>query len=311
MDFCVVIPAYNTARTLARAVQSALGQTCPPAEIVVVDDGSTDDIAAVIGRYLGRVRYIPTPHRGLPAAARNRGIAETRAGLVAFLDADDWWYPRHLECAGKVLARRPAAGICYGNFEIVDDRRGVIRRVRTRAVDGDGYNALRLYNFICTSTVVVRRACLDRLGMFSEAEALAGLEDWELWLRIARHYPLVHMSEALVAYQVHGSGGSLATGDRWFEGFQVMSCMILDQVDAGERRRVAGWHDFTQARWHLMRGRINEARRLMDRAIAEFPAVDRRWLFWLLTRGSWALQLPGGLRRRLGIATQPSATAVK
>lgn len=69
---------------------------------------------------------------------------------------------------------------------------------------------------------------------------------------------------------------------------------------------MGGWRDFTLARWHLMRGRINEARRLMEKAIGGFPAVNRRYLFWLLTRGSWAYRLPAALRQRLGIALRIS-----
>jgi glycosyltransferase involved in cell wall biosynthesis len=308
LDFCVVIPAYNAGRTLARAVESALKQTYPPSEIAVVDDGSTDEIGSVMEPYLGLVNYIRTPHRGLPAAARNRGIAETRAQYVAFLDADDWWYPSHLECARKSLANRPAAGLCYGNFKMLDEQGRVIRRVRSRSVGGTGYSALLTYNFICTSTVVVQRACLDRVGTFSEEmDFAAGCEDWELWLRIARHYPIVHVSKALVAYQVHESNGSLTNSERWFVGFEAMSRMILEQVDLGERRRVACWHDFGKARWHLARGHLDEARRLMDQSIRTFRAADRRLVFWLLTREKWALRLPPFVRYRLGIATRPDS----
>lgn len=304
MDFCVVIPTYNAAHTLEQAVESALHQTHLPAEIVVVDDGSTDETATLMSRYAGRIRYIRLPHCGLPAVARNRGIAETQAEFVAFLDADDWWYSHHLEAVRQAFTRRRTAGICYGNYVIVNKQGQRIRRVRSRAIDGDGFRALLLYGFIDTSTTVVRRACLEHVGLFSELEELAGCEDWELWLRIARHYPLVHVAEALVYYRVHDSNISLSSSDRWLRSFQAMRNLVIGQVDDRERACVIAWHDFFQARFHLKRGQMDEARRLIDKSLKEFPALDRRWLFWSLTRTKWALRLPDALRQRLGIAKQ-------
>lgn len=303
-----MIPTYNAARTLGRAIESALCQTLRPDEIVVVDDGSTDDTEAIMRPYLGRIRYVQIPHRGFPSAARNRGIAETCAGNIAFLDSDDWWYPGHLERTGQMLARRPRAGACYGNFEMRDEAGSLVRRVRARAVDGNGYLLLLRYNFFCTSTVVVPRACLERLGVFSESESLAGgCEDWELWLRIAKHYPIAHIPEALVAYRVHPPGGSLSTADRWFTSFQVMSRLILDHLQGKEKRRVAGWHDFVRARWYLAHGEMQEAHHMIRKSLSEFPALDRRLLFWLLMQRRLALRLPTRIRARLGIAIKREA----
>lgn len=277
-----------------------------------MDDGSTDDPVRVLSPYLRRVRYIPMVHRGLPAASRNRGIAATSAEYVAFLDADDWWYPRHIEAAERALSRYAEAGICYGDFAMVDQYGRTIRLKRVRAVNGDGYAALLRYDFICTSTVVVRRKCLERLGVFSEAQDLAaGCEDWELWLRIAKHFPLVHVPEPLVAYQMHSLDGSLGTGSRWLTSFEVMSRMILHQADTQMKSQIEGWHDFVRARWHLARGNMTEARDLMDKSLNETAVLDRRYLFWVLTRGTWASRLPTALRRRLGIARQATRLDTK
>jgi hypothetical protein len=99
--------------------------------------------------------------------------------------------------------------------------------------------------------------------------------------------------------------------DRWFKSFQALTRLIVEQAEAGERKRLAAWYEYLESRWYLARGNVTEARRLLDTSLGMFPAVDRRWLFWLLTRRSLALQLPSALRGRLGIATQLGGEVTK
>src|SRR4051794_5813716 len=106
----VVIPTYNYARFIERALVSVLGQTHRPAEVLVIDDGSTDETATVVDRYATRVRYLRQENSGV-SAARNAGVESSTGDLVAFLDADDEWVPNKLELQVEALTKRPEAGL--------------------------------------------------------------------------------------------------------------------------------------------------------------------------------------------------------
>jgi glycosyltransferase involved in cell wall biosynthesis len=115
-----VIPAFNRERTIGRAIESALAQTCPPIEVIVVDDGSTDNTAAAVAAYGDSVRYVHQPNAGA-SAARNRGVALANASWVAFLDSDDYWFEDHLErMAAAIVATAGAA--CFYFADTVTDR---------------------------------------------------------------------------------------------------------------------------------------------------------------------------------------------
>lgn len=111
----VVIPAYNAARYLAETLDSVLAQTLPPHEILLVDDGSTDDTPAVAARYAGRVTHVRQPNRGV-SAARNNGIGRATGNWIAFLDADDVWEPRFLERAAPVCCADPRPSLVFTDF---------------------------------------------------------------------------------------------------------------------------------------------------------------------------------------------------
>jgi glycosyltransferase involved in cell wall biosynthesis len=111
----VIIPTYNRAELISQAIDSVLAQTVPAHEIIVADDGSTDDTAAVVAAYGDRVRYLALPHRGQPAATRNAGIRAATGVLLAFLDSDDLFLPDKLARQIAALAQTPAAGVVYSN----------------------------------------------------------------------------------------------------------------------------------------------------------------------------------------------------
>jgi glycosyltransferase involved in cell wall biosynthesis len=199
----VVIPAYRAARTIAAAVGSALAQTCPPTEVVVVDDGSPDDIAGALVRYACRVTLIRQPNSGV-AAARNRGVAATRGDVVAFLDADDLWHPRKLELQLEALRDHPDLALLGtgtvtwpGTFPAFPARPE--RRLSVVPLD-----RLVVRNPFVTSSVVVRRTALARAGEFDPA--LHGPEDHDLWLRVAEHSAVANLDLPLTGYRdAHGS----------------------------------------------------------------------------------------------------------
>jgi GT2 family glycosyltransferase len=205
-----VITTYNYERYVAAAIESVLGQTVPPDEVVVVDDGSTDGTAAVVAGYAGRgVRYIHQANAGA-GAARNRGIRETRGELIAFLDADDCWLPDKLERQLAHLRRYPAVGLVTGDeWQVFGADRPPVREYRRPAHAARLYPRILIENLVGNpSLVLVRRACFAQVGEFDETLPLG--QDWEMWIRIARAYPIGVIDVPLIEFLQHD--GSLTAG---------------------------------------------------------------------------------------------------
>lgn len=193
--FSAVIPAHNAAATLGSAVRSVFSQTSQDFEVIVVDDGSTDDTLS-IARELQRdprVHVVSQPNLGL-AGARNTGIDHSRGRYVGFLDSDDLWMPSYLEVLGTALDSDPGAGFAYTDGWALDDETRRIRRTTTMArlrppahpptEAGDFLLCYVRANFIPAETLV-RRAVLDEVGAFDVT--LPAAEDYELWLRMLAH----------------------------------------------------------------------------------------------------------------------------
>jgi SAM-dependent methyltransferase len=202
----IVINAFNQAHFLSDAIESCLRQTVEIDEIIVVDDGSTDDTASVVARY-PNVRLIRQDNRGL-AAARNTGLAATDATYVTFLDADDLLLPAALELGIRQLSAQPQAAMVYGAHRMVDARKRPISGKIYIPVSGDAYlQFLRRGNFIgMHATVVYRREHLVALGGFDES--FPSCEDYELFLRIAKTRPIISHEQLVAEYRKHSQNMS-------------------------------------------------------------------------------------------------------
>jgi glycosyltransferase involved in cell wall biosynthesis len=200
----VVIPAYNHARYVAAAVDSALAQTLPPAEVIVVDDGSTDDTPSVLSSYGARICLIRQPNQGV-AAARNNGAAAGTGEWIAFLDADDAWLPRKLERQVACFAAKAEVGLVHCGVEEID----AAGRTLGSRLDGlEGQVAPELLQFRRAvilgggSGFVVRRAVFDELDGFDPR--LSTSADWDFFLRAACRCRVGFVPEVLLRYRLHG-----------------------------------------------------------------------------------------------------------
>jgi glycosyltransferase involved in cell wall biosynthesis len=203
----VIIATYNAAEYLIAAVESLLAQTSFPLEIFVIDDGSTDDTSAIMEGYGPPVRYIRQDNAGV-AAARNRGIAESRGRYVAFLDADDLWEPTKLE---RQLSALDCAGsscrACYTGYLAVTADLVPLRMHRTPCSGSMLSDLLTVGNVVGTpSTFLVEREVLLDRGGFDPA--LSTCADWDMWLRLATVTDFAYVDEPLVRYRVHGTNMS-------------------------------------------------------------------------------------------------------
>lgn len=205
----VIIPAYNQGHYLPIALESVVAQSYTSFEIVVVDDGSTDDTAAIAGQYGALVRYIYQENRGL-AGARNTGIRAARAPLVAFLDSDDAWEPDYLRRMTSLADAHPDADVFYCGVHYVDaDGKDTPQEGDNQVTPSDEmYQRLLRGNFLVPSTILARKEALCAAGLFDPA--FRRLQDWELWLRmLAAGRRFVGNPKRLVRYRLHQS--SLST----------------------------------------------------------------------------------------------------
>jgi glycosyltransferase involved in cell wall biosynthesis len=211
----VVVPAYDAAAYLPATLASALAQTHARHEIIVVDDGSTDDTLGTLAPFRSRIRYVRQENAG-PGAARNRGIAMACGDYIALLDADDTWLPETLAAQLDVFARHPESGLVACDGVMVDGdtvvwdhllRGPLARRIpATGELSGRFYRELIADNTITTpsQTLLARRA-VDDAGPIWTGEASI---DWEYHLRIAARHPITLHARPLVRYRYHASSAS-------------------------------------------------------------------------------------------------------
>ncbi len=197
----VIIPTFNRASVLDRAVASVLGQTFTDFELIVVDDGSTDETDRVLARSGARLRVHRQGNQGV-SAARNAGIRMARGKWIAFLDSDDCWLPEKLERQIAFFRDHPDAGICQTEEIWIRNGRRVNPKRRHRKPSGWIFiDALNLC-LVSPSAVMIDRALIDAAGGFDET--FPACEDYDLWLRIALHHPIHLIDEPLtVKYGGH------------------------------------------------------------------------------------------------------------
>jgi hypothetical protein len=192
----VIIPTYNRAKLLVEAVCSVLGQKgCPEGlEIIVVDDGSTDDTRASLAAVPGDIRYIRTGHSGV-SAARNVGISESGGQWIAFLDSDDLWLPGKLCAQMKFFSDHPESLLCQTAEIWIRNGRRVNPRKYHRKPAGYCFPLLLERCLVSPSAVVINRRLFDCIGLFDES--LPACEDYDLWLRAGCRFPIGLVEEPL------------------------------------------------------------------------------------------------------------------
>jgi glycosyltransferase involved in cell wall biosynthesis len=247
-------------------------------ESIVVDDGSTDDTAAVLARYADdpRVTVIRQENAG-QTVAKNRGLAAARGDVIGFCDADDVWRPGKLAAQLPRFAA-PGVGVVYGDFQFIDGDGAPIDTVRPRVYEGRVSGRLLADNFVHVPTALVRREAIDAAGGFDAALTM-GI-DWDLWLRLSVDWDFVYVPEILVDYRIWAGQMSHRTGERLDNALRIMDRFIADHPESirpAERRNAWAHTYVSRALWHAHEGRRNEAWADLRRAFAERPWDRRLW----------------------------------
>ena len=264
----VVIPAYNAARFIQDTLESALAQTYPHVEVIVVDDGSTDETVDILRGYGSRIRSIRQDNQGV-SVARNRGIAAARGELIAFLDADDVWLPEKLTLQVAEHAIHPEAGLITCGTYYIDEHGKVFdeRKPNDFRDRQHTFHAFLIRNMIYggPSTVVVPRRCLDAVGDFDAA--LPPTEDRDLWIRLAQRFIVRALDRPLSRYRLHPHNSHK----------NIERMMRSREMTIDRHRSSMGWLSFQKARSFVH----------ADAAGAYYDTDRRAPAFWHAVRAIW------------------------
>lgn len=300
----VVIPTYNRAAYISEAIESALNQTAPDLEIVVVDDGSTDNTAEIVGSYGHRVRYVRQANQER-AAARNTGIINASGQHIALLDSDDVWLPNHIAACGEALRRHPRAGVAYSRAVLVDEAGGLLTPMPAAMPSGDLLHRILSSCEIgaTSSSTLIRREVFESVGLFDEVRELSGSEDWVMWARIATRYEFVAVPEITAKLRVH-DGNTRGNAPR-MERSSLKALDVLFSV-YGTDVRLRGYEGLAHAAVYTLiainyygEGNMRRSRQFLRYALAACPSycLNLRWSFTLL-RTLLGSRLSFALRRR-------------
>jgi len=234
--FSVIIPTYNRADKLQRALAALAEQSCRDFEVLVCDDGSSDHTAAVVAAWQGHqpIRHLWEPNWGGPARPRNRGIQAARGTWLCFLDADDWWYPRKLE---RILPLTTSSDVIYHACDVYTPRGKQRGLKKSRQLLSPVFaDLLTGGNGLITSSVCVRRELLLEQGGFSEDKKFVAVEDYDLWLRLALQTErFAFVSDPLGAYWSDGENISGFT-EQYIAREMALADRYLGYLQGEERR---------------------------------------------------------------------------
>jgi glycosyltransferase involved in cell wall biosynthesis len=265
----VIIPTYNRANLVGKAIKSVLSQTYQDFEIIVIDDGSTDNTEEVIRSFKDKkVKYIKKykKNKGI-SVARNIGIKMARGKYIALLDSDDEWLPEKLDKQSKVLqSESPEVGVvCSWSYNI-DEKGNYISKRCLPKKGGYIYEDLLSTNPISVPTVLIRKECFNRVGLFDDL--LNAQEDWDMWIRIAKYYRFALIKVPLVKYRLHSNQISKNLGVKIITANRIL---VKHANELKKRPRVHSKHYFYIGNRLCHMGKTKEGRKYLIKAISLYP----------------------------------------
>jgi glycosyltransferase involved in cell wall biosynthesis len=289
----VVIPTYNYGKFIGEALKSVFEQTVQSFEIIVIDDGSTDDTKSIIESFGGKVRYFFQSQQG-PARARNKGIKESHGEYIAFLDADDLWLPTKLEKQIRLFQANPRLGMALTDNYLFDEA-GIYRdyvNKKEYLITGDVVANIFINSGVVTPTVMVRREVFDRVGLFEENLHIA--EDDNMWIRIAVEYEVDIVDESLAQIRDH-RGRTMRVSDKLIESveknIELLTTKYGQKVASRIQPLAARKYNqiyFSQGYGQFENGNYRDARTLFEKALKANPGNRKTMAYIIATHiPSW------------------------
>ena len=264
----IITPVYNGERYLSEAIDSALAQTYQNFELLIVNDGSTDNSAAIIKPFINdsRVIYIEQKNAGV-AAARNTAIKQASGKYIGFLDQDDLWLNTKLEVQVATLEQDANIALVHSRQDFIDSQGNKIDYDWVTGGAGFCFEDMFKKNRIAVLTVLIRKTIFDEMGLFNEH--LSGTDDYDMWLRVTLKYPIQYIDRALAFYRFHDSNISNNSFKMTVFELKTIDAILLEHPEARNRvgkstvkarlyglhHQLGGWYawrdqDFNQARKH-------------------------------------------------------------
>jgi glycosyltransferase involved in cell wall biosynthesis len=280
----IVIPTYNRARDLERALASVRVQSFSDWEALVVDNHSTDDTDAVVSRFGDpRITLHKIHNDGIIAASRNLGIQRARGDFVAFLDSDDWWTPRKLE--ESVAPLLDGADVVYHDLFSVQraGQKLFWRKARTRPLRSPVFDDLVSNGTaLTTSSVVMRRTVLQAIGGFTEDGPMVGMEDYDAWLRASQITERFVRIQGPLGYYWEG-GGNTSSAERTLGLLDLFETRYGAPYRSSRADADISWVDYDRGRSHFRLGELRQARTSLRRVqLLRVPPVIAAKTLWTL-----------------------------
>lgn len=271
----IIIPAYNSAQFLAETLESALAQTWPNAEIIVVNDGSTDPTAEVLSAYQGRIRSIDQENQGL-SGARNSGMRMAQGELFAFLDADDLIRPQFLENMARTFLADPDLDVAYCGWGYIDEAGKKLPEAGKFQFSGPVINQMVLANRFPVMATMIRKTSATQTGFFDPS--LRSTEDWDFWLRAALCGAKFQcVPQELVQYRIHDSNMSANITRMHDSQLQVLDKFYANQGLPESvtqlKGRAYGRVYLTTAQAYLRAGQDEAARQAFIQSVRQWPEM--------------------------------------
>jgi glycosyltransferase involved in cell wall biosynthesis len=280
----VIIPTYNCAHHLEQAIESAINQTYRDLEIIVIDDGSTDNTSQVVRKYETTIRYIWQENCGV-SAARNHAIKSSAGELIAFLDADDWWEPTKLAEQVSLIAKDPELCLIYSDLDVSYDDGSVVHSFlssRPLAAGGYVFDQLLESGFIIPSTVLLRRDCLEQVGMFDES--MRSHEDLELWLRLCRIWKVALVRKALTHRRQGTANLTSNTSLRTEYGIKfLLKTLSMPNITTTQRLtmvRQLGKAYFSRGYYYFTEGEMEKCREALRQSLYCSAWNPKAWTYY-------------------------------
>jgi len=303
----IVTATWNCGHYLPLAIESVLAQTFADWELLIIDDGSTDNTEDIVQPYLNdsRITYHRLEHAGQPAT-KNAGIERASGELIAFLDADDVWFPHKLKRQVELMRSNPALGVVYSRRQLIDPEGNELETPCPSLHRGQVVSPMFIDNFVCFSSSMVRRSVFEAVGTFDESIPMA--IDYDLWLRVATRYPFDFVDEPLVYYRTGHSNLSRRAGERLEIALGIMNRFVAvsEQRSKLSQRTIRRAYSETYAHLaeHAVVNSKWRAAQWLARAITCSPFCWEPWRImtsWATPR--WSRKL---VKRMLGMPTSQS-----
>ena len=282
----IIIPTYNRADDLQRALQSVFDQTFADWEVLVVDNHSTDNTDGVIKFFDDpRVKLFKIHNDGVVAASRNLGLKHAIGEYIAFLDSDDWWLPKKLEESIKYMDK--GADVVYHDLYIVKKMGQIFnwRTTRGRKLASPVFSALMAAgNALPNSTVVVRKKLLNDINGLSEDKKMVGAEDYDAWLRIAQISERFHRIPQILGFYWAG-GGNISHPARALTYIKVLEKRYANTIQALEAQESVFWFNYARGRAYFLLNDFGRAKKYLSlNRWSRAPFIISLKTFWMLFR---------------------------